>query len=112
MRTVTKRLVAAVLTTAEEHALAGVSCIFHRRDARIFVTTIAEGLLAALAAGAPKVGFALFNLNGIGRFLRDHWCCHAVLVDDAPARNKLKRHKVNCAFIEWSLAAVGRPSPA
>ena len=64
MRTVTKRLVAAVLTTTEKHALAGVSCVFHWRDARVLVTAIAEGLLAAIAAGAPKVGFALFNLNG------------------------------------------------
>ena len=112
MRTVTQRRLAAVLTTTKEHALAGISCVFHWRDARILVTAIAEGLLAALAAGAPKVGFAFFNLNGMGRFLRDHWCCHAVLVDDAPARNMLKRLKVNCAVIEWSWVAVGRPSPA
>ena len=55
MRTVTQRLVAAVLTATEEHALAGVSCVFRRRDARILVTAIAKGLLAALAASAPKV---------------------------------------------------------
>ena len=72
MRTVAQRLVAAVFTAAEKHALAGVSCVFHWRDGRILVTAIAEGLLAALAAGAPEVEFTLFNLNGIWRFLRDH----------------------------------------
>ena len=69
-----------MLATTEKHALAGVSCVFHWRDAGILMTAIAERLLAALAAGAPKVGFALFNFNGIGRFLRDYGCRHSVLV--------------------------------
>ena len=88
MRTVTQRLVAAVLTATEEHALTGVSCVFHWRDARELVTAIAEGLRAAFAASAPKVGFALFNLNGIGRFLSDHGCCHAFLIGGGLGRNR------------------------
>ena len=66
----------------------GIASVFHWRDARELVTAIAEGLLAALAAGAPKVGFALFNLNDIGRFLRDHGCCHAVLIGGGLDGNK------------------------
>ena len=58
-----------MLAAAEEHPLVGVGGIFYRRNARSFVTAIAERLFAALAAGAPKVGFALLNLHGIGRLL-------------------------------------------
>ena len=88
MRSIAKRFAACLFTTAEEHALAGVSCVFHWRDARVLVTAIAKGLLAAFAAGAPKVGFALFNLNGIGRFLSDHGCCHAFLIGGGLGRNR------------------------
>lgn len=69
VRTVAERHIAAVLAAAEEHPLVGVGGIFHRRNARSFVTAIAERLFAALAAGAPEVGFALFNFHGIGRLL-------------------------------------------
>ena len=80
MCSITEWITSSLFATAEEHALAGISCVFHWRYARILVTAIAKGLLAALATGTPKVGFALFNLNGIRRFLRDHGCCHSVLV--------------------------------
>lgn len=88
MRSVALRRFTALLATTEKHALAGVSCVFHSRDARVLVTAIAERLLAALSAGAPEVGFALFNLNGAGRFLRNHVCCHAVLVGGGFGRNR------------------------
>ena len=112
MRTVTQRLVAAVLAATEEHALAGVGCVFHWRYARILVTAIAERLLAALATSAPEVGFACFNLNGVGRFLRDHGCCHSVLIGGCLAGNRRDWQGVNCAVIELSRAAADRPSPA
>ena len=80
MCSITEWITSSLFATAEEHLLAGVGCVFHWRDARVLVTAIAEGLLAALAASAPKVGFAFFNFNGVGRFLRDYRCCHSVLV--------------------------------
>ena len=55
MCSITQWFKSAVLAATEEHPLAGLSCVFHRRDARVLVTAIAKGLLAALAASAPKV---------------------------------------------------------
>lgn len=76
MRAVTERLLATLLAAAEEQPLADISCVLDGRDARVLVTAIAEGLLAALATRTPEVGFALFNFDGVWRFLRDYGCCH------------------------------------
>ena len=76
MCAVTDRLLAAVLAPTKKHTLAGIRCVLDRCYAGVFVAAVAERLLAALAAGAPKVAFALFNLDRVGCFLHDDRCCH------------------------------------
>lgn len=76
MRAITQRGFAAVLASAKEHTLRGISGVFDRCKARVFVAAIAKGLLAAFATSAPEVGFTLFNVDGIGRFLGDYWRGH------------------------------------
>ena len=76
MCAVTERLLATLLAAAEEYPLAGVCSVFDGNNARVFVASIAEGLLAALATRTPEVAFAFFNFDGVWRFLRYDGCCH------------------------------------
>lgn len=76
MCAVADRLLATLLAAAEEHPLAGLSCVFDGHYAGILVTAIAEGLLAALATRTPEVGLALFNFDQVRRFLRYYGCRH------------------------------------
>lgn len=76
MCSIADRLLAAVFAAAEENSLAGVSGVLDRCYACVFVAAIAERLITALAAGAPEIGFALFNLDRVGGFLNDDRCCH------------------------------------
>ena len=73
MGPVAQRRLVAVLAPAEEHATGLVSRIFNRREFCPLVAAIAERLLAALAAGAPEIVLALFNLHGERSFLCDDW---------------------------------------
>jgi len=68
-------LLAAVLAPTEKHPLAGIGCVFDGCYAGVLVTAVTERLLAAFATSAPEEGLALFNLDGIWRFLRDDGCC-------------------------------------
>lgn len=65
MRTVTERLLAAVLASAEKHPLACLRCVFDGRNSGVLVAAIAERLLAAFTASAPEVGFAFFNFDRV-----------------------------------------------
>ena len=73
---VAERLLATLLAAAEEHPLAGLSCVLDGRYAGVLVATVAERLIAALTTGAPEVAFAFFNFDWVGGFLRDDGCCH------------------------------------
>ena len=66
MRAITSGGFAAVLAAAKEHALAGIRGVFNRYKTCVLVTAIAGGLLGALTASAPEVGFALFNIDYVG----------------------------------------------
>lgn len=76
MCAVAEGLLAAVLASAKEDPLAGLSCVLDWRYAGVFVTAIAEGLFAALATRTPEVGLALFNFDRVRRFLRYYGCRH------------------------------------
>lgn len=69
-----------MLTATEEYPLAGICRVLHRRNACVFVTAIAERLLAAFATRAPEVRFALFYFHGIGRLLGDDRCGHELVI--------------------------------
>lgn len=71
MRAVAQRLVRAVLATAEIDALAVRSFPLHRLEVTTLMRTIAEGLLLALAAGAPEVALARLDLDRVRSFLCD-----------------------------------------
>ena len=74
--TVTERRIAAVLAPAKERPFAGFACVFYRCDTCDLVAAVTKRLLAAPAAGTPEVGFAFFNLNGVGGLLGDDWRGH------------------------------------
>lgn len=76
VRAVTHRLFAAMLTPAEENALAGLGRVFDRINVRVLVTAIAERLLAAFTTGTPEVVFAFFNFDGVRGFLGNDGCGH------------------------------------
>ena len=42
------------------------------------MTAVAKGLVGALAASAPEIGFAGFDLDGKRRFLGNHWIGHVL----------------------------------
>jgi hypothetical protein len=71
MRAVAERTLLGVLTGAEIDRAVRLGLERHRGESRAFVGAVAEGLVLAVAAGAPVVGLAGFNEDGDGRLLRD-----------------------------------------
>lgn len=63
MRTVAERRIAGVLALAEKRFAGFVRFKFHRRKVRALVASVAKGLVAGVAAGTKKVGFALFQFH-------------------------------------------------
>jgi len=66
---VAERRRGAVLAAAEIDGLGLGGFEFQRREAASLVAAIAEGLIGALAAGAPEVALSGFDGNGIGGLL-------------------------------------------
>jgi hypothetical protein len=58
-----------VLATAEVDGLGFFGLEFYGREIASRVASVAEGLDGALAAGAPIVAFAGFNIDGIRTLL-------------------------------------------
>jgi NADH:ubiquinone oxidoreductase subunit K len=71
MRAVAERTLLGVLAGAEIDRAVRLGLVRHRSKSRAFVGAVAEGLVLAVAAGAPVVGLAGFNEDGDGRLLRD-----------------------------------------
>jgi len=63
----------SVFASAEVHGLGLGSFELYGREFASFVAAIAKGLLRALAAGTPEVGFARFNFYGVRGLLCDRW---------------------------------------
>jgi hypothetical protein len=61
-----------VFAAAEENGLRLGGIVFDRSDAGAGVGSIAEGLIGALAAGAPVVAVTGLDGSGKGRFLRNY----------------------------------------
>jgi len=68
MRAITERAILGVLAGTEERLLIRIRRPSQRREVGAFVRAIAEGLVLRLAAGAPIIGFAGFNVDGEGGF--------------------------------------------
>ena len=66
---VTERAIIAVLAAAEIDRAALFSGVRSRGEGTSLMGSVAERLRGALAAGAPIVGFTLFNIDGNGGFL-------------------------------------------
>jgi NADH:ubiquinone oxidoreductase subunit K len=71
MGAVAKRTLLGVLAGAEIDRAVRLGLVRYRSESRAFVGTVAEGLVLAVTAGAPVVGFAGFNEDGNRRLLRD-----------------------------------------
>ena len=71
VRTVTKRRVFGVFTSAQMDVLVFFGGESDRCERGAFVGAVAERLAAAAAAGAPIIGLAFFDIDGVGKFLRD-----------------------------------------
>ena len=76
MGTITHGLLAAGLAATEKHLAGFRRFILHWRDARIFVRTIAERLLCAFAAGAPKIRLTRSNFGRVRGFLSNNRVSH------------------------------------
>ena len=70
---VAERRMSCVLATAEISGFGFSSFELYGREFASFVAAIAKGLLRALAAGTPEVGFARFNFYGVRGLLCDRW---------------------------------------
>jgi hypothetical protein len=71
MRAVAQSALLGVLAGAEVDGSVGLGLIRHRREGGTLVSAVAEGLVLAVTARAPVVGFAGFNEDGDRRLLRD-----------------------------------------
>src|SRR6266542_4104142 len=71
VRSVTARLVAGVLASAERHCGRLFGLELDRAEAAALVRAIAEGLVAALATGTPPIGFAGFHIDPVWALLCD-----------------------------------------
>jgi len=76
MAAVAQGTVAAVFAAAEVRGAIFFCFEANRRKVRSLVRTIAEGLVFALAAGTPKIGFSGFDSNGIRGALADGGVAH------------------------------------
>jgi hypothetical protein len=65
-----------VLASAEVNSLGFGGLVFHRREFRSLVTSIAKRLVGAASASAPEVGFTRFHGDGIRAFLGNDWIGH------------------------------------
>ncbi len=65
-----------VLARAEVDRAVGLSLVGNGREGRTFVRAVAEGLVLAVAAGAPVVGLAGFDEDGDRRLLGDMGRAH------------------------------------
>ena len=69
--TVAEGFLGSVFAAAEIDRLRFCGLVLYRSEIGAFVTAVAEGLLGALAAGAPEVTFACFHFYRIRTFLSD-----------------------------------------
>jgi len=76
MRTIAERAIFGVFAGAEKRFFIGVGCPCERRKFSAFVGAIAEGLVLRLAACAPIIGFAGFNVDGERGFASNVRSCH------------------------------------
>jgi uncharacterized protein YwbE len=74
--TIAQGLLAAGLAATEKHPAGFRRIILYWRDARAFVGTIAEGLLCAFAAGAPKIRLTSSNVGRVRGFLGNNRVRH------------------------------------
>ena len=63
MATVTQGLVGRGLAPTKVNRFGLFGFVLHRGKSGAFMRTVAEGLVFTLAARAPKIGLACFNLN-------------------------------------------------
>ena len=78
----------SLFAATEEGGFAGFRSEFHWRESAAFVRTIAERLFGGLATRAPEIGFASFEVDLVGGFLRN---------------DRGIRHGGSCRWGEWSL---------
>src|SRR5689334_19402664 len=78
MGAVAERLIAGMLTTAEEDRLGLRRVIFDGRKFAALVRTVAEGLVFAAPAATPPVAFARRYLESVWRSLRDRGFGHEI----------------------------------
>lgn len=69
--TVAEGLLGGMLAAAEIDRLRFCGLVLHGSEIGAFVTAVAEGLVGALAAGAPEVAFACFHFYRIRTLLSD-----------------------------------------
>ena len=63
MATVTQGLVGRGLAPTKVNRFGLFGFVLHRGKSGAFMRTVTKGLVFTLAARAPKIGFACFNLN-------------------------------------------------
>src|SRR5690606_21280055 len=76
---VAERTVLGMLAAAEPDLLRRLRFVGQRRELAALVRAVAEGLVLALAAGAPEIALPSLHLDAIGRFLCDPGLRHALL---------------------------------
>ena len=76
MSPVAERAIGRVLAPAKINGLRLAGLKLHWCEFAALVAAIAEGLIGALAAGAPEIAFARLDFNGIRTFLRDRRFWH------------------------------------
>lgn len=99
MRAIAQRRISGCLAAAKERLLGAFRGILHWLKICPLVATIAEGLFLTLAAGAPPICFAFFNIYGIGRFLRNDGIGHFFLFLPAVGYT-IHNDMRNCGFDE------------
>ena len=79
MTSVAKRRVSGGLASTEKHFAIFLCSVFQRRELRILVTSITEGLGLAFSARAPKVILSGFDFDWVRRLLGDFRLRHGSL---------------------------------
>ena len=80
MCTITERLTGCPLAAAEINRFRYLRHEGNRLDPGTLVGAITKGLVLAASTGAPVIGLALFDCNGVRGVLRADWFRHVVLL--------------------------------
>ena len=79
MRAIAQRALAGMLATAKEQLLIPLGRNTNWLKICTLMGPIAKGLILTAATGAPGIGLARLNINGVGAKLGNMWGdCHGV----------------------------------